>query len=422
MAVAHEVGADDRGIVDEAIGEGHGEHHTGREPGERFIVGDLPEPGAVAAAQNDRGGDRAPIEQDAVDRDLSFRGKPHRRRADEAAKLLVAGRGGAGFAFPAARLDGEEILDRRGDARRLRGRRKQHGADIGEAPADAAQLLMPARSQRPFDIVRALAARRQQRPLVAIEIGARRLRAPQDCFQGRGERTVLRKERQQQHARQLRVRGEMRQPCGNDRFGGFALDQRHPKRGIGVGPAEQHRQSDAVTPRRDPRRKKSEQAARRARRPDQDGAGSAPEHRRRGECEGGLVERVGLEHIGGKLAPFAGDRCELGEIPPFDDEGVGRITLSERGAAHARYRRGGAAFKRQRQGLIGRCLDRHRGARRYFGPPKMKQCRPRRYLATRNRLINSTVSATALAIAAPTMPSHGINPMHSPILIANAPA
>ena len=257
---------------------------------------------------------------------------------------------------------------------------------------------------------------------MAIEIGARRLRAPQNCFQGGRERTVLRKERQQQHARQFRVRGEMRQPCGNDRFGGFALDQRHPKRGIGVGPAEQHRQSEAVTPRRDPRRKKSEQPARRARRPDQDGAGSAPEHRRRRKREGGLVERVGLERIGGKLAPLAGDRCELSEVPPFDDEGVGRITLGERGAAHARDRRSGAAFERQRQSLIGRCLDRHRGAQRSFGPPKMKQCRPRRYLATKNRLIDSTVSATALAIAAPAMPSLGIRATHSPILIANEPA
>ncbi len=38
-----------------------------------------------------------------------------------------------------------------------------------------------------------------------------------------------------------------------------------------------------------------------------------------------------------------------------------------------------------------------------MGPPKMKQCRPRRYFATKNRLADSKTNATAFAIAAPAI-------------------
>jgi diguanylate cyclase (GGDEF)-like protein len=298
------VGAGDLRCIDELVGKRRGEHDPRRKTRKGFVEGDLPEPGPAAAAQHNGNGDRAPVEQDAADRDLAFRRQGGRGRADEAAQILMTGRGGAGSAFPAARLDDEEVLDRGGDIRGLVGRGEQHGAQIGQAAPEPAQLLMPARPQRRLDVARAVAARHQQRALMTIEIGARHLSAPQNGRERRRERTLLRQKGQQQQAGQLGVGIQMRQPGGDRRLGRFALDQRHAQRRVGMGPAEQNRQSEAVTPPFDPGREKAQQPARGAPRPDQNGFHAATEDRRRRERKSRLVEHVGFERVGGKRPPF----------------------------------------------------------------------------------------------------------------------
>ena len=49
--------------------------------------------------------------------------------------------------------------------------RRHAPAGVGQPPADAAQLLVPARAQRLFEIVRAVAAWRQQRASMPVEVG-----------------------------------------------------------------------------------------------------------------------------------------------------------------------------------------------------------------------------------------------------------
>ena len=277
---------------------------------------------------------------------------------------------------------------------------------------------MSARADGLLDVTRPLAARRQQRPAPAIEVRPSASAPRRRPSRARLRRAVGGQEGRRQKSRQRRVAGEMREPGGDDRLGRFALNERHAERAVGMRQAEEDRQIEAVTPPFDPRREKAEQPARLRLRPDQYRAGVAPEHPRRRQREGGLIKHVGLERAFGQLAPFAGDRFELLKRAPFGRQRIRRLAIGKRCAAHAGDRRCGFRCKSQ----IGRCVDRHDRPHASLGPPKMKQCRPRRYLATRNRLTNSTTSATALAIAAPAIPSGGNSAMQRTRSMANAPA
>ena len=208
------------------------------------------------------------------------------------------------------------------------------------------------------------------------------------------------------------------EPGGDDRLGRVALDERHAERAVGMRQADEDRQSEAVTPPFDPRREEAEQPARLPLRPDQHRAGITPEHPRRRQREGGLIKHVRLERALGQPAPFLGDRFELLKRAPFGRQRIRRLAIGKRCATHAGDRRCGFRCKSQ----IGRCVDRHDRPHASLGPPKMKQCRPRRYLATRNRLTDSKSSATALAIAAPAIPSGGNSAMQRTRSMANAPA
>jgi hypothetical protein len=104
---------------------------------------------------------------------------------------------------------------------------------------------------------------------MAIKIGERHLRAPQNGLKHGGERPVFGQERQQHQARQRRVGGEMREPGGDDRLGRFALNERHAKWSESMRPAGEDRQPETVTAPFDARRKKAEQPARARPRPHQ---------------------------------------------------------------------------------------------------------------------------------------------------------
>ena len=200
-----------------------------------------------------------------------------------------------------------------------------------------------------LDIERTLAGRRQQRPLVAIEIGERHLRAPQNRLQRRRERAILGEEGQQHQSGQRCVGGKMREPRGDDRLRRFALDKRHAERTVGMRQADEQRQVETVAALLDARRKEAEQPARARCRPDQQRAGIGREHRRGGQRKGRLIEDVGLERARGKLAPFGHDRRKLGEDPPFDREGIRRIAVGEDGAARTGDRRSRAIERRDRR-------------------------------------------------------------------------
>ena len=208
----------------------------------------------------------------------------------------------------------------------------------------------------------------------------------------------------------------MHEPGGDDRLGRFAVNERHAKRAIGMRQADEDRQMQAVAMPFDPRRKKTEQPARLRLRPDQQRAGVTPEHPRRRQREGGLIEHVRLERTFGEIAPFLRDRFELLEPAPFDRERIRGVAIGQRGAAHTGDRRGGFEAKARSVDALTVTIGPHVS----LGPPKMKQCRPRRYLATRNRLTDLTTSATAFAIAAPAIPSGGKSAMQRTRSMANA--
>ena len=86
----------------------------------------------------------------------------------------------------------------------------------------------------------------------------------------------------------------MSKESGDDRLSGFAIDQRHAERAIGMRQADKDRQFKTVTALFDPRRKQAEQLARLSARPNQHGAGVAAEDRRRRKQESRLVEDVWL--------------------------------------------------------------------------------------------------------------------------------
>src|SRR5262245_53498107 len=178
----------------------------------------------------------------------------------------------------------------------------------------------------------------------------------------------------------------MVEPGADNGWGGIAVDQRGTERRVGMGPADQHRQRQAVAPPLDHRR---EQAAQLIARPDQPRAGVAAEYRLCGERERRLVEDVRRHGAGGERAPFARNVSELGQWAPLDTE------LRFDRPVHGRVRR----YARRLQSEI----------------------LSRRWAMTNSAAL-SINSATAVAMAAPAGPSMGISARQSATLVANAVA
>ncbi len=148
----------------------------------------------------------------------------------------------------------------------------------------------------------------------------------------------------------------MRKPGGNHRLGGLALDERHAERRKRMRPSDQDRQPQSVAPRLDARREKAEELARHGARPDQHRASIAPEQCGGGKREGRLVEHVGDQRTGGKLAPFVGDVGKLREPSPLDGKRIDRITIGNGGAP----RPGNGRRRVHNIGrVVGRRVDRH---------------------------------------------------------------
>jgi len=91
--------------------------------------------------------------------------------------------GNVGFAFIfsfVSRNDVDDLMSldaQPSDGGGLGGCGEQHGAGLAQTPPLAAELLVPVLAKRALDIARALAFRRELRPLMAIKIGERHLRA-----------------------------------------------------------------------------------------------------------------------------------------------------------------------------------------------------------------------------------------------------
>ena len=134
FAVAQEFGARDSQIVKQVMRELNGQHDAGRIARKSLIVGDLPEPGATPATQDDRRRNCAAIDKDAVDRRFAFRGKIANRRGDKTPKLLVTGNSGTGSAFPAARFEREKIVERPANGCGFTSGRDQDRAGLRQAP------------------------------------------------------------------------------------------------------------------------------------------------------------------------------------------------------------------------------------------------------------------------------------------------
>jgi hypothetical protein len=128
--------------------------------------------------QHDSRGNCSPIDHDTVDCGLAFCGKVANCRGDKAPKLLVIGRSGTGPALPAPRFERQKIVKRSADGGWLGGGGDQDGADLGQASPPAPEFLLLVSAYRTFDVKRPLVPGRQERPLVAIEIGDRHLRTP----------------------------------------------------------------------------------------------------------------------------------------------------------------------------------------------------------------------------------------------------
>ena len=222
-----------------------------------------------------------------------------------------------------------------------------------------------------------LAARRQQRALMAAEGFAAAAVASEHRIERLRESALLGQERQQELARHRRVLAEMIEPGGDDGLGLGAVDQRHAERRVRMHPAGHHQAARMAG-------KQADQPA--GHRSHQHGAGVGAEHRSRREREGRLVEHVGLDRGGGQRPPFVGDRSQLGETSPLD-----LIGLAER-RVHGRQR------------------------------PQMKTWKPSRRLVMTNSITDSTTSAVAVATAAPSTPIRGISTMPSATLSTKAKA
>src|SRR5262249_19788125 len=145
------------------------ELHAGRGPGVAFIIGDLPAPGGVAAAQHNQRRDRLSREQEPHDGGLAIAGERRDSSFQEGADRAIVRCGGAGAALPAGRLECEEIDERGLDCRSFACNLPRDAAIFAEPAQLAAELLELLVWQRALEIARALARGRQQRTLMRRE-------------------------------------------------------------------------------------------------------------------------------------------------------------------------------------------------------------------------------------------------------------
>lgn len=184
-------------------------------------------------------------------------------------------------------------------------------------------------------------------------------------MQFQSERTDRPDIRQQHDARQRRVIGDVSKPGRDDRLRRFTFNQRRAERRIRMRPADQDRQTDAIAPRFDTRRKETEQLARRGAGPHQHRPGAGAEHRGCFERESRFVENVGLERPRGKVLPLIYDGKQFAEASPLDSERIGGVTSSHHSAARARDRRRGTIRGNTRLGFC--CCSRHARASAILG-------------------------------------------------------
>jgi len=212
----------------------------------------------------------------------------------------------------------KKILGRSGDGCRFGGRAEHQRTEIRQPPSGAAQLAIAMRRHRVFDIIRTVEPRFERGAVVAREIGARHLPPPEDFGERLSQWILFGEKRHQHQCRQRGIGGEMREPGGDDRLGGFTIHQRRAEWRVGMRPADQNRQLHAVAARCDPRRKKAEKLARMRSRPDQDRTDVAAEHGGGGEREGRLIEDIGFKRARGKIAPLLSEGHEIGEPAPVN--------------------------------------------------------------------------------------------------------
>jgi hypothetical protein len=153
----------------------------------------------------------------------------------------MIGNGGTGSAFPAARFEREEIVERAADGSGFGSGRDQDSASLRQASPFAPEFLLLVTAESAFQIERSLAARRQQRPLVAIEIGGGHPRAPQNWSERCREWAIFRQELQQRQSRQRGIRGKVSKEGCDNLFSSFSINKRHAKRAIGMSQADQYR-------------------------------------------------------------------------------------------------------------------------------------------------------------------------------------
>ncbi len=231
-------------------------------------------------------------------------------------------RGGAGAAFPAAFFQAQEIVERLSAFRRIAGRREGYGASVAEPLALPVELLALLAADGGVEVVAGIAGCAQQCTAVLPEGGAGTPAPCEHCVERAGQGIVRtgREKRQQHDLRQVRVAGDMREPCGEHGLRQIAIDQGRPERSEGMRPAQQYGQRRPIAATGDAGGEQSEELRRRRARPDQAGADIAAEYRRCGQRERGLIEDVGRERAAGERAPFCGDGGEPGERPPLHTE------------------------------------------------------------------------------------------------------
>ena len=193
------VGLRQRGVGEEIAGEIERELHARRRARERLVVGDLPEPRRVAAAQRDRRRDRMSVVNEPVDARIALGGERGDGLAHERFGRRMRARRAAGAAFPAGGFERHEVGERDGGGRAAR-RHVHERARILEPAALAAQLL-ELLVRDVIEIAFAL-ARRQQRARVLSEIRRSPATPRQHARQRRRERPVARDQRQHHQLRQ----------------------------------------------------------------------------------------------------------------------------------------------------------------------------------------------------------------------------
>src|SRR6185369_16418785 len=112
-------------------------------------------------------------------------------------------------------------------------------------------------------------------------------------------------------------------------------------------------------------------------------------HRRRRKREGRFIEHVRFERAAGQGAPILADRCKRSQRAPFNAQ------CRVDGPVHGAPQPARARFQ-------------------------TKTWKPSRRLVTMNNMMDSMISASVVAMAAPASPNSGTSTKHSPRLIANA--